>query len=74
MLLLGGAGGNPRALTGDPQFMARLVTGAVTKPSNPDVCTAEYARFVLTFARVFGDPALPHPFFVTAVRARWRMR
>ena len=37
---------------------------AVNKPSNSDVYTVPMARFVDTFARVLGDPALPHLFFV----------
>lgn len=57
-------GMNPPQLTGDPAFMARLAAVAVNKPSNPDVYTAEYARFVATFTRVLGDADLPHLFFV----------
>ena len=34
------------------------------KPSNSDVYTVAMARFVDTFARVLGDPALPHLFFI----------
>jgi L-lysine 6-transaminase len=37
---------------------------AVNKPSNSDVYTVPLARFVETFARVLGDPDLPHLFFV----------
>ncbi len=55
---------NPPALTEDPRFMERLARAAVNKPSNPDVYTTEYADFVATFARVLGDPALPHLFFI----------
>ena len=36
----------------------------MNKPSNSDVYTVPMARFVETFARVLGDPALPHLFFV----------
>jgi L-lysine 6-transaminase len=45
---------------------ARAELGAVAanKPSNSDVYTVPMARFVDTFARVLGDPALPHLFFV----------
>src|SRR5215471_17197477 len=32
--------------------------------ANPDMYTTHYAQFVETFARVLGDPALPHLFFV----------
>jgi L-lysine 6-transaminase len=37
---------------------------AVNKPSNSDIYTVPMARFVETFARVLGDPALPHLFFI----------
>jgi L-lysine 6-transaminase len=43
---------------------AELAAAAVNKPSNSDVYTVPMARFVDTFARVLGDPALPHLFFV----------
>ena len=36
----------------------------MNKPTNSDVYTVPMARFVETFARVLGDPALPHLFFV----------
>lgn len=48
----------------DPEFTADLLTAARNKPSNPDIATVAYARFVATFARVVGDPALPHYFFI----------
>jgi L-lysine 6-transaminase len=57
-------GSNPRGLADDPQFMALLAEAAANKPANPDIYTTHYARFVRTFARVLGDPALPHLFFV----------
>ncbi len=57
-------GMNHPALTADPAFRAELLAAALTKPSNSDVYTVEMARFVETFARVLGDPALPHLFFV----------
>jgi L-lysine 6-transaminase len=37
---------------------------AANKPSNSDVYTVPMARFVETFARVLGDPKLPHLFFI----------
>jgi L-lysine 6-transaminase len=37
---------------------------AANKPSNSDVYTVPLARFVDTFARVLGDTALPHLFFI----------
>src|SRR3954453_3402036 len=57
-------GMNHPALADDPVFRAELLTAALTKPSNSDVYTVAMARFVETFARVLGDPALPHLFFV----------
>ena len=57
-------GMNHPALAHDPVFRAELLTAALTKPSNSDVYTVAMARFVDTFARVLGDPALPHLFFV----------
>ncbi|WP_163551585.1 L-lysine 6-transaminase [Candidatus Frankia alpina] len=57
-------GVNPPELAGDPRFVDRLGRVAVNKPANPDIATAAYAEFVRTFARVLGDPELPHLFFV----------
>ena len=57
-------GMNHPALADDEEFRAELVEAALNKPSNPDVSTVKMAGFVETFARVLGDPALPHLFFV----------
>ncbi len=57
-------GMNHPALVEDPQFSADLLEAARNKPSNSDVYTVAMARFVDTFARVLGDPRLPHLFFV----------
>ncbi|MCV7227207.1 L-lysine 6-transaminase [Mycolicibacterium komossense] len=57
-------GMNHPALADDEAFRAELAEAAVNKPSNSDVYTVPMARFVDTFARVLGDPALPHLFFV----------
>ena len=57
-------GMNHPALTEDALFRDELLTAALNKPSNSDVYTVAMARFVDTFARVLGDPALPHLFFV----------
>jgi L-lysine 6-transaminase len=57
-------GMNHPALAGDEAFLSELAHAAVNKPSNSDVYTVAMARFVDTFARVLGDPALPHLFFV----------
>ncbi|MCK9902818.1 L-lysine 6-transaminase [Parafrankia colletiae] len=57
-------GVNPPALVNDPAFLAELARAAVNKPANPDMASAPYAEFVAAFARVLGDPELPHLFFV----------
>ena len=57
-------GANPPGLADDPEFLAVLAEVAANKPANSDVYTTHYAEFVQTFARVLGDPALPHVFFV----------
>jgi L-lysine 6-transaminase len=57
-------GMNHPGLTDDPDFQRELAAVAVNKPSNSDIYTVPMARFVETFARVLGDPALPHLFFV----------
>lgn len=57
-------GMNHPGLTGDAEFRATLDQVALSKVSNSDVYTVELARFVETFARVLGDPALPHLFFI----------
>jgi L-lysine 6-transaminase len=55
---------NPPGLVDDPAFMAELAAVAANKPANPDMYSTSYAAFVETFARVLGDPMLPHLFFV----------
>jgi L-lysine 6-transaminase len=57
-------GANPPGIVGDPDFMALLASVAAGKPANSDMYTTHLAEFVETFARVLGDPALPHLFFV----------
>jgi L-lysine 6-transaminase len=57
-------GMNHPALADDEDFRAELLQAALNKPSNADVYTVAMAGFVDTFARVLGDPALPHLFFV----------
>lgn len=57
-------GMNHPMLAEDEAFLAELTRTAVNKPSNSDIYTVAMARFVETFARVLGDPALPHLFFV----------
>src|SRR5438309_4579406 len=57
-------GMNHPTLAEDEDFRAELAQAAVNKPSNSDVYSVPMARFVDTFARVLGDAALPHLFFV----------
>lgn len=57
-------GMNHPALADDQEFRAELAQAALNKPSNSDVYSVPMARFVQTFARVLGDPVLPHLFFV----------
>jgi L-lysine 6-transaminase len=57
-------GMNHPGLADDDEFRAELAAAALNKPSNSDVYSVPMARFVDTFARVLGDPALPHLFFV----------
>jgi L-lysine 6-transaminase len=57
-------GMNHPALAYDDEFRAELTDAAINKPSNSDVYSVPMARFVETFTRVLGDPALPHLFFV----------
>lgn len=57
-------GMNHPALVADEDFRAELTQAALNKPSNSDIYTVPMARFVDTFARVLGDPALPHLYFV----------
>ena len=57
-------GMNPPGIVDDPTFMNNLAEIAVNKPANPDMYSTAYAEFVETFVRVFGDPHLPHLFFI----------
>jgi L-lysine 6-transaminase len=57
-------GMNHPAIADDEEFLAELAAAAVNKPSNSDIYSVPMARFVETFARVLGDPELPHLFFV----------
>jgi L-lysine 6-transaminase len=56
-------GMNHPGLTSE-QALREFASVAVNKPSNSDIYTVPMARFVETFARVLGDPALPHLFFI----------
>lgn len=57
-------GMNHPDLLEDEAFRATLLEVAMNKPANSDVYTVEMARFVDTLARVLGDDALPHYFFI----------
>lgn len=57
-------GMNHPDMAGDRRFRDALVAAALHKLTNSDLYTAEYARFTDAFARVLGDPALPHLFFI----------
>ncbi|GAA3827233.1 L-lysine 6-transaminase [Sphaerisporangium flaviroseum] len=48
----------------DPEFVSLLGRVAANKPANSDLYTTHLADFADTFARVLGDPELPHLFFV----------
>ncbi|MCJ0903623.1 L-lysine 6-transaminase [Rhodococcus sp. ARC_M6] len=57
-------GMNHPGIAADEKFQRELAVAASNKPSNSDVYSVPMARFVDTFVRVLGDPALPHLFFV----------
>jgi L-lysine 6-transaminase len=57
-------GGNPTGLADDPAFLDLLAQVAANKPANSDVYSVYLAQFTETFARVLGDPKLPHLFFI----------
>jgi L-lysine 6-transaminase len=56
-------GMNHPGLTSE-EALREFAAVAVNKPSNSDIYTVPLARFIETFARVLGDPALPHLFFI----------
>jgi L-lysine 6-transaminase len=47
-----------------PDFLERLTTAAINKPSNSDAYTVEMAEFVETFARIAQPEYLPYAFFI----------
>lgn len=47
-----------------PEFLEKLTTAAINKPTNSDAYTVEMAEFMETFARVAIPEYLPHAFFV----------
>ncbi|WP_460677978.1 L-lysine 6-transaminase [Mucilaginibacter koreensis] len=48
----------------DEQFKQDLMLAALTNPSNSDIYTTQYARFMETFSRVAIPDYLPHAFFI----------
>ena len=48
----------------DEQFKQDLMLAALTNPSNSDIYTTQYARFVETFSRIGIPDYLPHAFFI----------
>lgn len=48
----------------DDGFKKSLMMAALTNPSNSDIYTTEYAKFVDTFSRVGIPSYLPHAFFI----------
>jgi L-lysine 6-transaminase len=57
-------GSNHPGIVDDPDFLALLAEVSANKPANSDIYSTHLAEFVETFARVLGDPRLPHMFFV----------
>lgn len=48
----------------EPDFLKRLASAAVMKPSNSDIYTEEMAEFVETFSQIAMPSYLPHAFFI----------
>jgi L-lysine 6-transaminase len=48
----------------DPEFRERVLHAALVKPANSDIYTADYARFVRSFATLAAPPSHGHLFFV----------
>ncbi|MCW6004336.1 L-lysine 6-transaminase [Micromonospora sp. CPCC 205371] len=57
-------GMNHPKLRDNDVFRTELLEAAINKPSNSNVATEAMARFMRTFTRVLGDPALPHLFLI----------
>jgi L-lysine 6-transaminase len=58
-------GYNHPKMLNDEVFKKNLMLAALTNPSNSDIYTEQYARFVETFARVGIPDYLPHAFFIS---------
>ncbi|QNL48905.1 L-lysine 6-transaminase [Olivibacter sp. SDN3] len=57
-------GYNHPKMLNDEEFKEDLLLAALTNPSNSDIYTMQYAKFVETFSRVGIPSYLPHAFFV----------
>lgn len=57
-------GYNHPKMVNDEGFKKSLMMAALTNPSNSDIYTTEYAKFVDTFSRVGIPSYLPHAFFI----------
>ncbi|MBK0378278.1 L-lysine 6-transaminase [Mucilaginibacter segetis] len=57
-------GYNHPKMLNDEGFKKNLMLAALTNPSNSDIYTEQYARFVETFDRVGIPDYLPHAFFI----------
>lgn len=58
-------GYNHPKMLNDEAFKKDLLLAALTNPSNSDIYTEQYARFVQTFERVGIPDYLPHAFFIS---------
>lgn len=58
-------GYNHPKMLGDEAFKKDLLLAALTNPSNSDIYTEQYARFLATFDRVGIPDYLPHAFFIS---------
>lgn len=57
-------GYNHPAFRNDPQFLRELMNAAIGNPSNSDIYTVEYARFLETFSRVAVPSYMKYAFFI----------
>lgn len=57
-------GYNHPKMLNDEAFKKDLMLAALTNPSNSDIYTEQYARFIDTFSRIGIPDYLPHAFFI----------
>lgn len=57
-------GYNHPKMVNDPEFLEELQMAALTNPTNSDIYTRSYARFMEVFERVAIPSYLPHAFFI----------